>query len=86
MMTPLMMEILLHYYYSPEEYRDGDLSAPAVHDSIQWACCEGLLEPIMKNQYGATFKSTDRCRALVNAWCDMPLPVQVWVIPEDGSK
>jgi len=83
--TPLKMEILLHYYYSPEEYRDGDLSAPAVDEALFWACSEGLLTSIEKSQYGATYAQTDRLRALVDAWLNVPLPVQVWVIPKGGA-
>jgi hypothetical protein len=84
-MTPLKIEILLHYYCSPEEYREGDLSAPAVEEAIEWFLDNGLLELADhrdKEKCGGSFRATDRAKALIEAWCNTPLPVSVWVIPE----
>jgi hypothetical protein len=86
-MSPIQIEILLHYHCCVDEYRDGDLSAPAVQETLRCFVDERLLEPVIPTDaYTATFKTTPRAEALISAWCDMPLPVQVWVIPEDGSK
>lgn len=32
-MSPLEIEILLHYYYCPGDYQDGDFSAPAAESN-----------------------------------------------------
>lgn len=33
-MTPLQISILIHYYTTPTDYRDGDFSAPAVKEQL----------------------------------------------------
>jgi len=33
-MTPLQLQILIHYAYSAEDYRQGDFSATAVREAI----------------------------------------------------
>jgi len=82
-MTPLKIEILLHYYCCPNEYRDGDLSAPAVEEAICWFLANDLLEAAApdKRKYGASYQTTPKAKALIEAWCNTPLPVSVWVIP-----
>lgn len=82
-MTPLDIDILLHYHCSASDYRDGDLTAPAVRDSIAWALHEGLLE-CRTDSADATYRTTSRGDALVLAMCRMALPTQQWVIPRDA--
>lgn len=81
--TPLEMQILLHYYYSPEDYRQGDYSAPAVRQAINSFRDElGLIrEKSERDGYGL-YEITERGRVLVDAALETPLPVQVWVIPK----
>lgn len=43
-MTPLEIEVLLHYYSRSTDYRGGDFSAPAVRDAINGYLANGLLE------------------------------------------
>lgn len=82
-MTPLELEILIHYRGSATDYRFGDFSAPAVRQAIDWFRGEaGLLEPTNRNDYpDATYKLTDKGNFLVDQLCAMPLPVSVWVMP-----
>jgi hypothetical protein len=34
-MTPLQIEILLHYHSRPNDFNEGDFRAPAVYETIQ---------------------------------------------------
>lgn len=82
-MTPLIIEILLHYFYSPTEYRNGDLSAPAVRDGIVWLRDEAMLirTRAERNEYGSTYEVTDRGRAHIENLKALPLPISKWVMP-----
>ena len=86
-MSPLEIEILLHYYCCPTDYRDGDFSAPAVQDAIERFRDEiNLLEPTqsMDVYHDPHYRITERGRVFVEALCNMPLPVKTWVMPESG--
>lgn len=76
-MSPLEVEILLHYFYSPNDHPNVD--APAVQSAITGFVKKGLLEP---TETGVT-KWRGNLKALtiyVNAVCSVPLPKQVWII------
>jgi len=83
-MTPLEIEILLHYYYSGEDFRKGDFSAPAVRAAIDLfqVLDGGSLLTKDPCDMEKNYTITDRGRAYVNALCSMPLPVSKWVMPE----
>ena len=85
-MTPLEIEILLHYYCTRSDYRNGDFSAPAVRDAIDafngdlsLLCREETLQP------ERTYKVTERGEAYIKFLCALPLPVCVWMIPKEAS-
>ena len=79
---PLEIDILIHYYTTPTEYREGD-DFPIRGETMQRLIELGLLTQRDKpSKYGATLEATEKCAALIEAWCNTPLPVQVWVIPE----
>lgn len=81
-MSPLMIEILLHYFARTNDYRDGDFSASAVRDAITWFHeHEHLLEQTPVGPRHAAYVLTDRGRVYVEALLSVPLPVQKWVMP-----
>jgi hypothetical protein len=86
--TPLEIDILLWYHTRAVDYRDGDLSAPAVRDTIDWFKGKaGLLclrAPTGDGDY-RTYCLTDRGNAYVAALTSLPLPVCHWVIPITAS-
>jgi hypothetical protein len=82
-MTPFSIEIVLHYYYSPEEHRGSH--APIWGGTIQFLLDEGLLAKRAElSEYGASYEATEKGRAYVEALCAMPFPVQKWVMPKEG--
>ena len=87
-MSLLEIEILLHYRWSPHDYREGDLSAPAVREYINrfrddW----NLLEHSTNDPRNtAAYRLTERGQVFVDALCAVPLPVQVWVMPKSAGK
>ncbi len=88
-MTPIEIEILLHYRYRPSDFRDGDFSAPAVRNAIERFLTLGLLEPWAEED--RSYRLGSRGEAYVNALCAMPLPVRQWVANgqvygENGEK
>ena len=78
-MTPLHIDILLHYYTRPGDYRDGDFSAPAVKEYVGWLAGNDLISSAHCKV--EKYEITDRGRALVDAICDTPLPINKWVVP-----
>jgi hypothetical protein len=80
-MTPLGIEILLHYYTTPGQYRDGDFSAPAVSEALRHFADTGLLRGNHRDGY----TSTEATEVYVGAICSVPAPVQKWVIPSEAA-
>ena len=82
-MTPLEIEILLHYYSRGDDYRDGDFSAPAVRSAID--SFRGVLGLLQENpgKGGGAYHITERGKVYVAALMDVPLPEQRWVMPTD---
>ena len=84
-MTPLEIEILLHYYYS-RDYDYTNLCSPAVREACERFVELGLLEEInscstpLKNKY---IGNIDALEPYVKALCSVKLPVQTWVIPTE---
>lgn len=87
-MTPLQLCILLHYYYSAVDFRDGDFTAPAVRDAIDVFRSDysdspyetsGLLTD--STLIGQTYTLSERGRVYIDHLLDQPLPAQAWVMP-----
>lgn len=89
-MTLLEIEILAHYYSRAGDYRDGDFSAPAVREAIdRFREDAGLLryttDEEQKLMYAAarsTYSVTDRGRRYIEVLQSVPLPIQIWVMPD----
>lgn len=80
-MTPLQIDILLHYHCSGCDYREGDYSAPAVREAIDWMRAESQLIENDNESARRCYKLSERGQVYVNALMAVPLPVQVWVMP-----
>ncbi len=78
-MTPLQIEILMHYWTRAIDYRSGDFSAPAVREAIDWFVSEGLLEAEAVDGT-KTYALGKRGAAYLLALSRVPLPQQVWRI------
>lgn len=95
-MTPLLIEIVLHYHCRADDYRGGDYSAPAVREGIDWLRDEARLiefvpedaRSLSRGTWGyipAAYRLTERGKTYVEALQSMPLPVQVWVMPKEEA-
>ena len=86
-MTPLALEIIIHYYYSPKDYRKGDTSAPAVKEIICSFFETGLLEAAESSPF-CKYRITDKGIFYVyEGLCNVPLPEKIqtpvlFIIPE----
>ena len=83
-MTPLEIDILLHYYTTPVDYRDGDFSAPAVRKAVDEFVADGLLRPTKQKSGGIgplSYETTERAQVFLQALCALPLPELRWVMP-----
>lgn len=87
-MTPLELQIVIHYYGCADDFRGGDFSPPAVREAIDWMTRAGLLR---KRGDGddpgeSTYLIDARGRAYVEALCQTPLPEQRWVVPSQPPR
>lgn len=80
-MTPLEIEILLHYYTTPGDYRNGNFSAPAVPEAL--TKLTHMDEPLLTYDPNKTprYEITDRGSAYIQALTQVPLPMKAWVLP-----
>lgn len=79
-MSPLQIEILLHYYCRSGDYRENDFSAPAVREAIDnFRGREDMLCPCESGS--RSYRLTERGQAFVDALQRLPLPRRVWVMP-----
>ena len=84
-MTPLEVEILLHYRCSGRDYREGDFEAPAVREAIDYFRNRtGMLETEC-NGLGRNYQLTEKGRFYVDAICSIPLPEAQWIIPNESE-
>lgn len=84
-MTPLEISILLHYSYSPEDFRQGDFSAPAVREAIdRFRDVDSLLTK--SDRDGQTYALSERGRVYVEALQSLPLPIKTWLMPTTDFK
>lgn len=79
-MSPLEIEIILHYHISGVDH--DRMTAPAVVDAIRRFMAAGLMQPKTGSQHKRSYELTDGGRMLVDALCSVPFPVQKWVMPE----
>lgn len=78
-MSPLEVRILLHYWYSPEDF-DDHMEAPAQTEIHARFVALGLLE-YREGQVPRFRGVTDALRPYVEAVLDIPLPVKKWILP-----
>lgn len=77
-MSPLQIEIMLHYQVCGDDYREGDFDAPAVRDAIEgFKQQEMLREAHYKNR---CYEITAKGHAYVKALCAVPEPHIQWVV------
>lgn len=76
-MTPLKIEILLHYYYSSQDFRD--LGCTAVKEAIDKFCKAGILIE-WANRTPKYYKNDEALELYVKTICAIPLPTQKWII------
>lgn len=81
-MSPLQIEILLHYYCRADDYRRGDFSAPAVRDAITDFNIRDLLR--LSSRAGSSYELSAGGRLYVDALMDVPLPHKEWVLRDKG--
>jgi hypothetical protein len=87
-MTPLHIEIMLHYYAMGDDFMGGDFSAPAVREFVDWLNAKGMIEPSSRDRpVLVAYVITDKGRAYVDYLCAVPLPVVKYVIEySEGEK
>jgi hypothetical protein len=94
MASPLEIGIALHYWTTPTEY-DGGASehfySPATQEILSDFVSRGFLLHLDKpNEYGGMYRATEALGIWVDALCNIPFPVQQWVIPalsqQQGGK
>lgn len=85
-MTPLELQIVIHYYVRADDFPRGDF--PAVREAIDWMTRAGLLRKRGDGDEAgeSTYLIDARGRAFVEALCQAPLPEQRWVVPSQPPR
>lgn len=81
-MTPLHIQLMLHYYAIDEPYAKGDpahANSDAVRKYRAFLIGENMICP--SSSSGSGYEATDRGRAYVEALCAVQLPIIKWVQP-----
>jgi hypothetical protein len=79
-MSPLEITIAINYAVSSRDFRDGDFSAPAVREAIDWFVELGFLRlAVASDNVKAVYVSTDMCRVYVEKLCSIGIPKRKWV-------
>lgn len=78
-LTPIELIILLHYYYSAEEFKHEIACFDAINDAHLKLRNRGLLEVATKDTDIESI--TDKGTCYVKAILATPLPVAIWVLP-----
>ncbi len=84
-MSPLCLNILLHYHTSPTDYHDGDFRAPAVQDAINWLAEDAELLEINDERIAAGFPAyrlSEKGHFFVGKLCSLQVPVATWAMRE----
>lgn len=84
-MTPLEIQIALTYHCTMNDFRDGDFTAPAVRDCIDWFVDIGMLRlntPLLSPSK-AVYAPTDKLHAYCKKLCSIGLPKQTWTYDEN---
>lgn len=81
-MTPLEIEILLHYHCRANDYLDGDTSASAVGKAITTFKMEHMLEENLFEQ--RKYRLTDRGQFFVDHILALGMPEANWSLPKAG--
>lgn len=76
-LTPLLIEVLLHHYCSGAPFRD--MSAPAVKDAFEFLLAEGALVCLNTGAERTLFGLSPKGKAWVLALCNVPPPKEVFV-------
>lgn len=83
-MSPLEIGILLHYHCMAIDHEDAFNSPPAQAQAFSRFVREGyLVDKAVGGQIekdSMAYVPTEKLRAYCNALCDMPEPIQVWVV------
>ena len=83
-MTPNDIDILLHYYTTPEEH--GRIAAPAVSETVHSFLDRGILRLVTsdeKARWAGSYRVTEKGNKLVEMLCATPDPVNRWIDPRE---
>lgn len=79
MLTPLQINLLLHYYAIAAPFDPQRDDAPAVRTQLTELLMLGLIDPDAGSP--SLYRVTDKGRAHVEALCSLPLPECKWTTP-----
>lgn len=86
-MSPLTLQIIIHYCVRAVDYRDGDLSAPAVKQVIAYLENEEMIRKVTKDDdncfHTMKYVGTTKARYYLDYICKIPFPVNDFKIPEE---
>ena len=86
-LSPVELEILLHYHYSPMKYR-APFGLQGWRRVMLAACSRGIASEEISTTLpeGRTFKLTDRGERWIEMILATPMPVRSWIDPREEVK
>jgi len=79
-MSPFEITIAITYATTAEDFRDGDFTAPAARQSIDWFVEIGFLRLAKpEDKAGTIYVATDMCKVYVDKLCSIGIPKRKWV-------
>lgn len=85
-MSPSDLELLLHYYHSPDEHER--VSAPAIHAGLIHFLGAGILKsrPEMNEPWTSSYQVTERGEKFLAMVLNTPYPEHVWADPREHKS
>lgn len=81
MISPIILQMIIHYCVCCDDFREGDLSAPAVRDGLAILIAEKMLS-VNDKQGNPKYRATDKAKYYLNYICQTPFPIMIYKIPE----
>ena len=82
--TPLHLEIVMHYYTNGDDI--PNLNAPAVREYLEDLKLSGMIEDIRQDAVARrSYRTTERGRVWLNYLLTVPFPEQAWVMRCNGD-
>ena len=85
--SPLVLEIILHYYCCPKDFPRMDENIPSIVDAVDYLERNEIIRTVPKTNTKTTYKITEKGKAFVDELCQTPFPTlkREWVVVREDE-